>query len=475
MSRGLSVRLLGRMVREEWRLHAELFGDRFAAFPLLVAAVSGLGFWLLTLTAVSTEAVAAGLHGLVFFFGLQVGTIGLVGRDALRDVLGDVTLLVFSARTLPVTWRRLLGVFLLKDLLYYSGLFLGPLALGYAAVALSTGAAPATVGLLWVTTTGAFALGVGTSMTLAGVGTRSRPLTVGLVAVVAVGIATGRLDPVALSPLAFYQAPSLSTALTGFGPMLALAVVGPLAFQPADSGVARTATDRYSRLRSMFGDAGGSGSAGGVATRTVLEVARSSGSVWKVLFSMGVLFGVTALLVREVARATALAPSYGIAVGTLLGLGAFTTYSWVTQFDDEREYLRYPVGMSEVFAGKRTAYLLLSLPAGLVYLLASLVWVPAREVAVGAVVFPLVAVYVYGVTAYVTGLSPNELLFDTPLFAAFGAALAVLSVPLVVAALAYTAAPTVATGVALGVAALGAVVGVVLSRRAGPRWGVKVR
>ena len=464
MSTGrLTSRLFVRMVREEWRLHAELFGDRFAGFPVVVALLSGLGFWLLTFTNASTDAVAAGLHALVIFFGLQVGTIGLVGRDALRDVLGDVTLLVFSARTLPVTWRRLLAVFLLKDLLYYSVLFLGPLALGYAVVALSEGVAPLTIALLWVTLSGAFALGVGTSLTLAGLGTRSRGLVaLALVAVVA-AILSGRVDVVALTPLGFYQAPSATSALSGFLPAVVLSVLGPVLFKPVESGPARTSPERYTRMRRYLGD--------GVATRSVLEVSGSSGSVWKVLFSMGVLFLVTAALVAEVGRVTALDPSMGIAVGTLLGLGAFTTYSWVTQFDDAAEYRRYPVSMRRVFAGKRRAYLVLSVPAGLVYLLGSLVWVPPFEVAVGVVVFPLVALYVYGVTAAVTGLSPNELLFDTPRFVLFGGALGLVAVPLVVAALVHTESPTIANAVAVGVALLSALVGLGLARWAGHRWG----
>ena len=459
--------LLGRMIREEYRLHSELFGDRFAAFPVVVAALSGGGFWLLTLTDVGSGAVAGGLHALVFFFGLQVGSIGLVGRDALRDVLGDVTLLVFSARTLPVTWRRLLAVFLLKDLLYYSVLFLGPLAAGYAVFAAVTGVSAGSVGLLWLTTAVTFAYGAGASLTLAGVATRNRVARLALVAVLVTATAAaiaGRLDPVAYSPLAFQRSPSVATAIAGFGPALALSVLGPLTFRPADGGAARSSPDRYSRVRDALRDRTG------VATRSTLEVARSSGSVWKVLFSMGVLFGVTALLVREVGRVTALSPSPGIAFGTLLGLGAFTTYSWVTQFDDRREYRRYPLSMDAVFAGKRTAFLVLSLPAGLVYLALSLLWVPPVDVALGAVVFPLVALYVFGVTAYVTGLSPNELLFDTPRFVAFGAALALVTLPLVVAALAYSADPAVATGVAVGVAAVGAAVGLWLSARAGPRW-----
>ncbi|MFB6087593.1 MAG: hypothetical protein ABEJ85_03640, partial [Haloarculaceae archaeon] len=373
--RGLTVGLLARMVREEYRLQADLFGDRFAAFPFVVATLAGSGVWLLRLTGTDLATVAAGLHGLAFFFGLQVGTIGLVGRDALRDVLGEVTLLVFSARTLPVTWRRLLAVFLLKDLVYYSALFVGPVAAGYAAVALAGGADPGTVALLWLTASATFGLGVGASLTLAGLGTRDRRLVLAAAVAVAAAVLWGRVDAVALTPLAFYRAPSAATALSGFAPAVALAAAGPLLFEPVEGGPARTAADRYARLRARLGD--------GVATRTVLEVSGSSGSVWKVLFSMGVLFGVTVAVVVEVGRVTALDPSLGIAAGTLLGLGGFTTYSWVAQFDSVTEYRRYPISMRAVFAGKRRAYLLLSAPAGLVYLLGSLPWVPAAEVARG--------------------------------------------------------------------------------------------
>jgi len=269
MNRGLSTGLFARMVREEYRLHAELFGGRFAMFPVVVAALSTAGVWLLGLTGTPPETVAAGLHGLVFFFGLQVGTIGLIGRDALRDVLGDVTLLVFSARTLPVTWRRLLATFLLKDLLYYSVLFVGPVAVGYAVVALAEGAAPAGVALLWVTAGATFGLGVGTSLVLAGLGTRNRPLVLVVALGIAAAVVSGRVDALAFTPLAFYTSPSVSTALSGFGPVVVLAVLGPALFERPEGGPARTAADRYSRLRGRLGD--------GVATRSVLEVAGSSG------------------------------------------------------------------------------------------------------------------------------------------------------------------------------------------------------
>ncbi|WP_136715131.1 hypothetical protein [Halorientalis salina] len=466
----LTLHLFRRMLREEWRLHEELFGGRrFGAFPVAIAVLAAGGFELLRVTGTGFDAVAAGLHGLVFFFGLQVGTIGLVGRDALRDVLGDVTLLVFSARTLPVSWNRLLAVFLLKDLVYYAVFFLAPLGIAAAPSALRTGVTPGRIGLFWVTLVGAFALGVTLSLTLAGLATRSKLAVVVPVAVLTAAVVTIGFDVVAYTPYALYLDPSAIAAVRGFAPVVAFAVLGPLLFQPVEGRAQRTSPGRFSRIRGVLADDTG------LTTRALLDVSRSSGSVWKVLFSMGVLFGVTALLLGQITAATGLEPSPGIAFGTLLGLGAFTTYSWVTQFDDPDEYRRYPVSLGAVFAGKRRAYLLLSLPAGLLYLAIATIWYPPRELAVGLLVLPLVAVYVFGVTAYVAGLSATELLFDTVLFVAFGAALALVSIPMLVAALVYPTAPVTTTVGAVALSLVAAVVGWLLGSRAGPKWERRLR
>ncbi|WP_335998511.1 hypothetical protein [Halorientalis halophila] len=466
----LTSELFRRMLREEWRLHEHLFGGRrFAAFPVAVGLLAAGGFALLSYTGTPFSAVVAGLHGLLFFFGLQVGTIGLVGRDALRDALGDVTLLVFSARTLPVSWNRLLAVFLWKDLVYYTCFFIAPLALAAVPTALAAGIGPGRIALLWLTLIGAFALGVTLSLTLAGAATRSRLLVIAPVALVVAAVLWPGVDPVAYTPYALYRDPSIVSALRGFAPVVGFGVLAPLLFRPADTGAYRTATDRFTSLRSLLRDRDG------LATRSLLEVGRSSGSVWKVLFSMGVLFAVTALLLGEITAATGLAPSPGVAFGTLLGLGSFTTYSWVTQFDGPGEYLRYPVSLDAVLAGKRRAYLLLSIPAGLVYLGVALVWYEPVALAAGAAVLPLLSVYVFGVTAFVAGLSPTELLFDTPRFVAFGAALSVVAVPLLVLALVAPVVGQAATAAAIGVAALAALAGVVLQRLAGPRWEKRLR
>jgi hypothetical protein len=466
----LSVSLFRRMLVEEFRMHSRLFGSRrFAVFPVFIAVLVGVGVWLLAGTDVSLELIVGGLFVLVLFMGLQVGTVGLVGRDAIRDVIGDTTLLVFSARTLPVSRRRLLFVFLFKDLLYYVALFLTPIAVGFLPVVVDGGFTAGEVALLWVTIADTFALGAGASLALAGIATRSRLAVIGVVAGVAAGIA---LEPdlvLSLSPYALYADPSVGTFLSGSVLLVVAVVSGPVLFQPPTRDRVQRAGDERYRQFHRFGDA--------LTARPLVEVTRSSGSVWKVAFSLGVLFAVAALLLASLTAEGALdiEPSAGIAFGTLLGLGTFTTYNWVTQNDDDREYLRYPERMRAVFAGKRRAFFVLSLPTGLVYLALAGLLFPRVELLLGVVVFPLLSLYVFGLTAYLTGLSPNELLFNTPLFAVYSAGLMLVAVPLLISALAFDEWPLVAAGLSVGLAAVAGLAGLVLARRTGPRWHERLR
>jgi len=106
-----------------------------------------------------------------------------------RNLLGDLTLLVFTARTLPLSQDRLLGIFVVKDLVYYAILFLLPMALGTArrgrrrrrsSVAGGGGVAsvlPA-VGTalgLWATLTLTFVLGMAATIAALGIVRRGVP------------------------------------------------------------------------------------------------------------------------------------------------------------------------------------------------------------------------------------------------------------------------------------------------------------
>ena len=470
-------RVLVEMFREEWRLHGRLFsGRRFAAFPVLVALLVTGATGLLVVTDTSPGTVLAGLHALAFVFGLHTGSIGFVGRDALRDVLGDLTLLVFSARTLPLSRRRLLGVFVAKDAVYYALLFLLPMAVGAlpallgAPALLTADSVPATVVLLWATLTLAFVLGLGATIAGLGITRRGVPGTaVFAVLVASIGAGwLGGLDVAAYTPYGAFLVPSVPR----FGALVlavaAVFAVAAVTFDPAVRRPARTVDPAFRRWSARLGDP--------VATRTLLDVHRSAGGFGKVVFSAAVLFGVTAVLVDLAGRITGVSPSAAISFGTVLGLSGFTTYNWLAQSDDVDSYLAHPIAVADVFAAKFRAFVLLGPIVGLGFYALALVWRggPLREALVGAALLVGVACYVFGVTIYLTGLSPNEFLFDPALFAAFGVAVVVPLVPVLVVGFVIAPSPSTLGALAVVGVALGAA-GVALFRRSIPEWSRRLR
>ncbi len=467
------------MLREEWRLHSELFGGgRFGAFPLFVAAITAGAVYLLTTTGTEIGAVVAGVHGLAFFFGLHTGSIGFVGRDAMRNLLGDTTLLVFTARTLPISQRKLLGIFLVKDAVYYAVLFLAPIAVGFApAVVLRTGAggsgatalAPLAIPALWATTTATFVLGVAVTFAAIGLSTRGASGKLLLLAVAAgAGLAyAAGVDVIQFTPYGLFDGATPVEALVALAPIPVLLGVGVAVYDTNYVTPARTARRTFLtwQRRLPF-------DADGLTVKSLLDVQRSSGGVVKVLFSGGVLFVVSWFLIDLAAVITGLDPSVGISFGAILGLSAFTTYNWVTQFDDVTQYQLYPISVAAVFRAKFRAFLVLGVPTGVLYFAAAVAWrgTPPLEAVVGLLLLLGLECYLFGLTVYLAGFQPNEFLFDTVLFAAFSGAVALVLVPVLVVGL--VLAPVSTTLLAgLGVAAVVAgALGLVLYRRAVPRW-----
>lgn len=125
--------MIRRMLREEWRMHSRMYrGRSFATFPLVIFTLS-LGFTFATTRYSTLDAVTlgTGLKGLAAFLGLAVGSIGFSSRDAMKNVLGPTNFLVYSSRTLPLSERKLLLDFIVKDIIYYMGLFILPVSAGF--------------------------------------------------------------------------------------------------------------------------------------------------------------------------------------------------------------------------------------------------------------------------------------------------------------------------------------------------------
>jgi len=473
VARALPYRyLFGRLVREEWRLHANTFGGRrFAAFPGFVALVAAGTTAFFALAGADAALLLAGLHLVVGVLGLQVGTVGLVGRDALEDLLGDTTLLIYAARTLPVSPERLVVAFVLKDVLFYAFLFVLPLVVGVLPLVYVGSVALARLPLLFATTAGMFALGVGASLALVGVYTRSRPATLVLMGGLAAGLILRGGALLSVTPYRFWVDPTVVALVGSLALPVALVACGTALFRFDGRRVSRTAPDRFRPLHRRLGWLDEEGA----LSKSLLDVSRSSGGLVKLVFSQGLVFAVLAVLLAYLPDVVPVRPAPGLTVATILALGTFTTYNWLFQFEDERFYRRYPVPLERVFRAKLAAFCLLALPVGLAYLALGGWLFGLRSLLVGVAVFVPLSLYVFGVTGYVAGFGPTELLFDTPTFALFTAATMAVLVPLVVLAIALPLAPVTLSAAAVAVAAVAGGVGYLLYRRAGPRWAAAAR
>ena len=459
---------------EEWRLHTRLFGGwRFAAFPVLIAGLAVGATVALLETGTAAGTVVLGLHVLAAGFGLYSGTAGFAGSDMLENVFGRLSLVLSTVETLPLSRRWLLGAFLLKDAAFYAVVFVLPMAT--AAIPLggfTAGAIPA-VGALWGSLSLVFVAGM--ALTVAGIALRTRSVPgwaiVGPIALVAVAVWMGGDGSSVRSIVVPLEAP-LTVAAGLVVATVAVAVGSLVLYDPTYARPDRTASDRFASLADALPlehDA--------LVTKTLLDLARSSGGVWKPFVSAAILLALVAGLVDVVREITGIEPAPGIFFGAVLGLSAFTTYNWLTQFDSLEDYLVYPVSIERVFRAKRTAFVVVGTPAVFVPYLGAVVWFEATVVdaAVGALVLAGYGLYYYGLTVYVAGFDPNEFLFDVVRFGVFTVGVAVAVVPTLVAGF-VVVPPSAPLAAALTVASLAfGTVGYVLSSRAGPRWDVRYR
>ncbi|MDY7082188.1 MAG: hypothetical protein SXQ77_07265, partial [Halobacteria archaeon] len=91
------------------------------------------------------------------------------------------------------------------------------------------------------------------------------------------------------------------------------------------------------------------------------------------------------------------------------------------------------------------------------------------------IVLPLVSFYVFGLTVYLTGMEPDNLLLNSGLFAVFTVAIGVICIPLFVGAFVYVRYPTEVTAMALVLSVVAGVVGYFLYTRAVKRWTEKIQ
>jgi hypothetical protein len=348
--------ILKRMIQEEWRMHSTIFrGRSFAFFPVMVFIFSLAGSYsVLNYSTLGAESLSFFYSALAGFVGLSVGSLGFSSKDAVKNVLGPTNFLVYSSRTLPVPERRLLAAFLLKDLIYYSFLFLLPITAGFILLSGASGLVLLLEVFAWFSTGVLFAV----------------ILTRGSIHLPTPGI-------------------------------------------------------KYSNKMAPL------------AEKSFLDLWRSSGGLLKILFSFIVLAGFYWTIALYFPFAEPFMQNPLLSFSVLAGTISLTVYNWLNRFDSLESYEYLPVNSDRLLEAKQEAFLKISAALITLSILISFIFYHGNlPLAIGTGFATML--YTVGIAKSLTGLKPNERLFDTFVFLKYLLANSLFVMPLLILSVFYS-------------------------------------
>jgi len=417
------------MFKEEWRLHKSFVGGIGSGFFPVVIFIFSV---VLAITSpvflgnINMSSILLILHVAAVLYGLFVGALGHIGEQVMTRRLGQINLLLQLPQLYPITFKRTMAIFYLKDMLFYILYSLIPLICGIALAAPLAGVTYAGVALLGLTIFITFLMGMGLSFMISAISLRSKAGAgaIGLLILVLVILIwpLGIIRPgQLLLPLGYWY---------GFEPMYLIAstLLAVLFSVCAVVLMKERFESPQERYDNMLLDAEASfGFTGDMSTLVAKEWVelRRSGALGPVITGfLGPLLAIYVLIwIFESGMGVPLSFN-AVFYGGMVGFMGVMTYSWITNLEPNEFLNVQPVSVDQVIKAKLILYFLLTagVSVGYVVVIAFLnheldLLLPALLVA-GAT-----TIYVAAVTSRLTGLWTNTMLFDAKVLGKFSGAI----------------------------------------------------
>ncbi|MFA4876704.1 MAG: hypothetical protein WC586_04780 [Methanoregula sp.] len=409
------LELFKNMVREEWRMHSTMFGSlSFALFPVMIFGIAFMSSFLLPLMRSNLPAgeIAILTHASFLMLGFMVGAFGLLGNEVMNRRFGQASLLAYSARSLPLSGRFIFFNFVVKDLIYYFFLWVFPFGLGYILASPFTGVPLFAALLLLLTLTLSFLSGLCIVFFLSTVYSRSRALLWLIVLLTGAGwgiisAVTGMNPALFFPPLLLYVSFSYPTFILTCAALAALFAVSVSLFDPLETGQSREVKNSFSPLLKKLSFLPNPP----LAAKDMIDLYRSGSVVGQTLFSFVIPLAVIWFFLSLL---TPYFPPHGLIFlyAIVAGVIASTMYTWVTMFDSFGPYACLPVRVSTLISGKLTTFSLLQLVPAVFIAGAAIVSGEAANLIPAVVLCLAVSFYAAGIMVWLTGLSPNVLVYD---------------------------------------------------------------
>ncbi|MCX6689952.1 MAG: hypothetical protein NTZ39_09750 [Methanoregula sp.] len=407
--------LFTNMMREEWRVHSTLFGSlSFALYPVMIFVIAFMGSFVLPFFAAGIPPGYPSIiiHAIFLLLGIMVGGFGLMGREVMNRRFGQASLLAYSARSLPITERHIFVVFVIKDTVYYLILCVLPFVFGFTVASPFLHIPLALPLLLFLTLTLAFLTGLALIFFLSTVYARSKHV---FILLCICGILAGTtlylshsLTPVSLfPPLQLFYLFSWETLLVACAVILIPSVIAAMLFTTEFADTTRKYKPLFTSLArrlSFFPYPP-------LATKDLLDLERSGSFVGQVLFSflipLCLLWFLLSILTRILPAVSIL-----LVFSILTGVIAAMMYTWLTMLDTFNTYSCLPISVPTLLSGKISSFTALQLIPAIFIAIVSIAAGGLAYLVPALVICLSVSFYTLGVTCWLTGLSPNVLIYD---------------------------------------------------------------
>ena len=419
--------LLRMMLKEEYRMHTSYTSRRmFLAFPGLVL---GLSFATAAtspnyLAVTSLAQMLLVLHVSVFLYGISVGAFGFLGRQYQERATGYRNYLVTQPSLLPMSFKRtFLGMYA-RDAVFYLVLILVPIVGGlFLSIPFSHFRATSIL-FLFAAALLTFLAGMSLSFFMSTLYVRSVPsfmAAASLVVALFVGFGVLRVLPAgavvpglavqfAVPPMSPLGASAVWNALAGMGVVLlltggAVALVSDQ-YEPKDADAEDELPGLDERLAGFRGYRT-------LLAKELLDL-RRSGTPVKMLFSYVAPLVFLSFTVWFVRYGLALPIGFNtVFYATMVGFFGISMYNWLNNVDAMDYMSTLPLSVPQIIRVKLLAYLLLTLGVGAAFVVA-IAWMngDTRFLWLALPVMVVTALYSVVMTAYLTGLRTNTLLFD---------------------------------------------------------------
>jgi hypothetical protein len=363
------------MMREEWRLHKSFQGAIGShVFPAVIFVFSAF----LSLSAplilgnIDASRILLLIHLGALGYGLFVGAMGYIGEQVMTRRFGQVDMVLGIPRLLPVSFRRVMAVFYVKDAVYYVLYSIIPLVLGAAVGAPLAGVSLLTVGRLGVTAFLAFMTGMGVSFLLSAAHIRSRALLGSLMLLLGCSVASvwplgvlmvGDL----LLPLGYWYGRDSLYLLFSAAVALLLSAAAIFLMRERFEAPQRVSVEMFAPV---LGRLSSLGDLGALLAKEWVELLRGGALE-------PVVAGYIAPLVVIYAMVWLLGEGLGVPIyfnvvfyGGFVGFLGVTVYSWINNLECNEFLNVQPVGVNDVVSAKLILYFALTFSISTCYVVA---------------------------------------------------------------------------------------------------------